>query len=92
MNTHAILRSAFFGVILLSEMLQSETGLSQSFDFKSIKNVGPPEAAQSNVVIDRIGPAGIVKRLRGRAATKLTVPAVKQWLLDGGVSATAFAQ
>lgn len=36
---------------------------AQSFDLKSIKKLAPVEFGKSNIVIDRIGPAGIAKRL-----------------------------
>lgn len=52
--------AATSGVLLT---LLATSDHAQSFDFKSIKSLNPTEAVKPNIVIDRIGPAGIAKRL-----------------------------
>ncbi|WP_375786909.1 trypsin-like serine protease [Bradyrhizobium sp. Pha-3] len=64
MTNPRLVRRIYFTAItlVLSAFVASPTH-AQSFDFKSIKTLNPVELEKSNIIIDRIGPAGIVKRL-----------------------------
>ena len=55
--------ASFWALAGALSLLSASPALSQSFDFKSIQSLNAAAVAKSNVIIDRIGPAGVAKRL-----------------------------